>query len=226
MLRAHDGGLAVNDLAPALGLHPNTVRAHLDVLTRTGHVSRRTDARNTPGRPRDLYEATGAATGDRNYQLLARVLATRLTELSEDPTAEAVEGGRRWSEHEAVGEPVGPDRSAPVGIGAEPVGTDGGAPPAYRDALAPVLRMLRLNGFAPQLSPDASAIQLHHCPFRELAEEHPGIVCGAHLGLIQGALVTSGVNVTATRILPFVQPDLCLAELTRGDPGNPGSRPR
>ena len=227
MLRAHDGGLAVNDLAPALGLHPNTVRAHLDVLTRTGHVSRRTDARNTPGRPRDLYEATGAATSDRNYQLLARVLASRLTELSEDPTAEAVEAGRRWSEHEAVGEPAGIEDSDATGArGSELVGADVGTPLADRDALAPVLRMLKVSGFAPQLSPDASAIQLHHCPFRELAEEHPGIVCGAHLGLIQGALVTSGANITATRILPFVRPDLCLAELTRGDPGNPGARPR
>ena len=213
MLRAHDGGLAVSDLAPALGLHPNTVRAHLEVLTRTGHVTRRTDARNTPGRPRDLYEATGAATGDRNYQLLARVLASRLNELSEDPGAEAVEAGRRWSEHEVVGTPE------PAALAASPSAQ-------ATDALSPVLRMLRVSGFAPRLSPDATTIELHHCPFRELAEEHPGIVCGAHLGLIQGALASSGADVAATRILPFVQPDLCLAELTRGDPGNPGTKLR
>jgi predicted ArsR family transcriptional regulator len=64
------------------------------------------------------------------------------------------------------------------------------------------------------MSPDGGAIELHHCPFRELAEEHPDVVCGAHLGLIQGALATSG-DLTATRILPFVAPDLCLAELSR-----------
>lgn len=215
MLREHDGGLSVNDLAPTLGLHPNTVRAHLDVLVRTGHVSRRTDARNTPGRPRDLYEATGAATGDRNYELLARMLASRLTDLADDPTAQAVEAGRRWSEHEASEATEAPEATA------HPARTPGSADPRTttgRGALDPVLRMLRASGFAPTLAADSSAIELHHCPFRELAEEQPGVVCGAHLGLIRGALATAGADVVATRILPFVRPDLCLAELTPGSP--------
>ena len=190
-LRANGGAVAVSDLAPAVGLHPNTVRAHLDVLVRSGQVTRRTDARNTPGRPRELYQAVVAVTDDRNYQLLAAMLASHLDETTEDAASVAADAGRAWSARHRPGEP----RARPSGVG-------------------PVLELLSSSGFAPQLSPDGAAIELHHCPFRELAQEHPGVVCGAHLGLIQGALQTSEADVSATRILPFVEPSLCLAELS------------
>ncbi len=196
LLEEHEGdGLAVADLAPLAGLHPNTVRAHLDVLVRAGSVSRQTDPRHVPGRPRELYRATGAAPEDRNYELLARMLADELAARSADPQGAAVAAGRRWAEHE----------DAPDGLPA--------AEPDLHTRLAPVLRLLRSHGFAPELGPDGAAIELHHCPFQELATDRPEIVCGAHLGLIQGALARIGPEVTATRIVPFVRPDLCLARL-------------
>jgi predicted ArsR family transcriptional regulator len=207
-LRAQDRPLSVAELAPLVGLHPNTVRAHLDVLVRTGEVSRRSDARNTPGRPRELYEATGVATGDRNYRLLAQVLAGRLAELTDDPAREAVTAGRHWAEKQG-------DDDATVAVPAAPA-----APTAPSEPLVPVLRMLRASGFAPELSPDGSQILLHHCPFLELAVDQPDVVCGAHLGLIQGAL--EGTGVAATRILPFVQPHVCVTELRPGSASAPG----
>lgn len=194
-LREQDRPLSVAELAPLVGLHPNTVRAHLDVLVRTGEVSRRSDARNTPGRPRELYQATGVTTDDRNYRLLAQVLAGRLAELTDDPALEAVTAGRHWTEKQS-----------------EDV-----EPPAPADPLGPVLGMLRASGFAPELSPDGSEILLHHCPFLELAVDQPDVVCGAHLGLIQGAL--EGTGISATRILPFVQPHVCVTELRPGAAG-------
>lgn len=77
-----------------------------------------------------------------------------------------------------------------------------------------VVRLLGDIGFAPELSPDRMAISLHRCPFRELAERHPDVVCGAHLGMIQGALAQLGAPVSATGLLPFVQPDLCIITLS------------
>jgi predicted ArsR family transcriptional regulator len=66
--------------------------------------------------------------------------------------------------------------------------------------------MLGDIGFAPEVSSDHTAINLHRCPFRELAESHPDVVCGAHLGMIQGALTKLGAPVSAIHLLPFVQP--------------------
>lgn len=233
LLSEYDDGLAVADLAPLAGLHPNTVRAHLEVLVRAGSVTRRTEERTVPGRPREIYRATGAADDDRNYQLLARMLAGRLAELTDDPVAQAIAAGRRWSSGEPVqtgvaatapapngpARPVVPPDPGPGATGAsatEPtaVAVAASGPQSTREQLAPVIRLLREYGFAPELSEDASTIELRHCPFRELATELPEIVCSAHLGLIQGALDRIGPEVKATRILPFVQPDLCRAHLT------------
>ena len=230
-LRAQDRPLSVAELAPLVGLHPNTVRAHLDVLVRTGEVSRRSDARNTPGRPRELYQATGVATGDRNYRLLAQVLAGRLAELTDDPAREAVTAGRHWAgkQGDDDGATAGEDDSARQGVvgptepavSAVPTAPAVPAVPAVpAGPLVPVLRMLRASGFAPELSPDGSEILLHHCPFLELAVDQPEVVCGAHLGLIQGAL--EGTGVAATRILPFAQPHVCVTELRPDSASAPG----
>ncbi|NCT92262.1 helix-turn-helix domain-containing protein [Cellulomonas sp. APG4] len=202
VLREHDDGLGVADLAAQVGLHANTVRAHLEALVRTGHATRRSENRGR-GRPREVYRATGAPEGDRRYQVLAQMLMARLAELAEDPQAEAVRAGHAWGAAAAPLPTVGsPDRPTP------------GAEDEVRAAVGPVLRMLEDTGFAPRLAPDARTIELHHCPFLELAEQQPDVVCGVHLGLVQGALDRLGSPVAATRILPFVRPGLCLAELS------------
>jgi predicted ArsR family transcriptional regulator len=85
-------------------------------------------------------------------------------------------------------------------------------------AVAVVVRMLGDSGFAPELSADGTAISLHRCPFRELAVSHQDVVCGAHLGIIQGALADLGTVVSATRLLPFVTPGLCVTTLSRSSP--------
>jgi predicted ArsR family transcriptional regulator len=95
-----------------------------------------------------------------------------------------------------------------------PSSGQGEAPPiSEADAVSTVVRMLTNIGFAPELSADRRAISLHRCPFRELAEKHPDVVCGAHLGMIQGALAELGAPVRATNLLPFVQPELCIITL-------------
>ena len=69
--------------------------------------------------------------------------------------------------------------------------------------------------WSPPVSADGTSINLHHCPFRELAVGYPDVVCGAHPGFIQGALTELGTMVSATRLLPFVTPGLCVTTLTR-----------
>src|SRR5665811_1507552 len=48
----------VRTLASGVGLHPNTVRGHLDLLEEAKLVGRLVEKRETPGRPRMLYSGT------------------------------------------------------------------------------------------------------------------------------------------------------------------------
>jgi predicted ArsR family transcriptional regulator len=151
-----------------------------------------------------VYEATAAPEGDRNYRLLAEVLAQHLIATSERPGEAAVNAGRSWAAS-----------TGQVQHHGDGAGTAAAFPVSEEAAIAAVLRMLGDSGFAPELSADGTAINLHRCPFRELAESHPDVVCGAHLGIIQGALADLGGIVSATRLLPFVTPGLCVTTLAR-----------
>ena len=202
LLRSRAHPLGVDEVAQQVGLHQNTVRPYLDLLVDSGYAIRRTEAPRGPGRPRVVYEATAAPDGERNYRLLAEMLAQHLLTTSERPSEDAANAGRTWA---------GSTERRQHGI------EEAAASPRVSEevAIGTVVRMLGDVGFAPELSADGTFINLHRCPFRELAESNPEVVCGAHLGMIQGALVALGAPVSATRLLSFVRPDLCIATLTR-----------
>lgn len=82
---------------------------------------------------------------------------------------------------------------------------------------------------APETTAEASTreIRLRHCPFREVAEDHQDIICRLHLGLMQGALAQMQAPLTADRLDPLVQPNLCIAHLRPDyDPGQRRSKQR
>jgi len=155
-----------------------------------------------------VYEATAAPEGD-NYRLLAEVLAQHIVATSERPGEAAVSAGRRWAESNAAAMRSGAGGPADA------------APVSAEVAVEVVMRMLGDSGFAPQLSADGTSVNLHRCPFRDLAVTHQDVVCGAHLGIIQGALDDLGGLVSATRLIPFVTPGLCVTTLARS-PGPDG----
>jgi predicted ArsR family transcriptional regulator len=67
---------------------------------------------------------------------------------------------------------------------------------------------------------------LHRCPFREMAQHHQEMVCSLHLGLMQGALDQMRALVTADRLEPFAEPNLCITHLAARegpDPANSSS---
>jgi predicted ArsR family transcriptional regulator len=115
-----------------------------------------------------------------------------------------VNAGRSWAEANARARHSG-----------EQAGTPAEPPASAEAAVDVVVRMLGDSGFAPEVSADGTSINLHRCPFRELAVTHQDVVCGAHLGIIQGALDDLGGMVSATRLIPFVTPGLCVTTLSR-----------
>ena len=73
--------------------------------------------------------------------------------------------------------------------------------------------LLDQQGFAPEY--DGLEIRMRRCPFHDLAESHPEIVCTVHEGLLSGALEELGAPLEVDRLDAFVRPDLCVARFTR-----------
>ncbi|MEO6506076.1 MAG: helix-turn-helix domain-containing protein, partial [Terrimesophilobacter sp.] len=78
------------------------------------------------------------------------------------------------------------------------------------------------TGFDARVEADELQVQLHNCPFSDLARRHPQ-VCLVHFGLVKGMLEQIGGPLVAEGLHPFVQPhsctlDLCCSEPTTAEP--------
>lgn len=197
-LQTARGPLGVGEVAKKVRLHPNTARFHLDGLVEQGLVDRNTEARDTPGRPRALYSARegSAAAGQRSYRLLAQILTSYLANTSRQPEKAALRAGEEWGRYLA-------ERPAPYHR------VDAAS------ATQQLVETLDDIGFAPEpvTAGRKRQILLHHCPFREAAEQNQEVVCSVHLGLMRGLLDGLGAPVKAETLDPFVEPDLCIAKL-------------
>jgi predicted ArsR family transcriptional regulator len=199
----------VQTLATSLELHVNTVRAHLAVLEGAGLVRSEPEARDRPGRPRLVYRSTPEATAvvesggvarvtaEHGYRSLAQVLAGSVAATAEHPAAAAEAAGAAW----------GRSLIRPAG--------EGGSVDAD-EAIGRVTALLEEFGFEPERHDAADGeveVRLHRCPFEQVAVAEPEVVCSVHRGLIRGALDALGAEVEVRDLLPFVTPDLCVAEL-------------
>lgn len=198
VLQAARAPLGVTDIAARVGLHPNTVRFHLDGLVEHGLAERHTEPRDVPGRPRTLYSAAADSpgAGRRSYRLLAEILTSYLATQTRQPRQAALKAGEAWGRFLT-------DRPAPF----------------HRvdaaDATDQLVKTLDDIGFAPEAvtAGREKQILLHHCPFRETAVAHSEVVCSVHLGLMRGMLEELDAPVAAERLDPFVEPELCVTRL-------------
>ncbi len=72
-----------------------------------------------------------------------------------------------------------------------------------------VCALLEEHGFEPDT--DGADVVLRNCPFRGLAREHPEVVCGMALGLVEGML--AGLGGAALRARPESRPGGCCIRL-------------
>ena len=162
--------LATVDIAESLGLHPNTVRPHLERMREAGLLDVEVGGRGDVGRPQHRYSIAASAPSlglePPTMPVLARMvlaMAARLQASADDA--------------EAVGRAEGAQRAVPYRRA-----------PSTLEALVSDLDRL---GFDPLVTdspddPDAAVVAFAHCPFAELAEQHPDLVCGLHRGLVAG----------------------------------------
>jgi predicted ArsR family transcriptional regulator len=158
--------LATADIARTLALHANTVRPHLERMRELGLLEQRIDSHGGVGRPQHLYslaaDAPSLGLEPRVMPLVARMLL-RVAGDAGVTGEDAVDVGREQGHDSA--------RSWR------------GAAPGHA-----LLGELTRLGFDPEIADgdDCLTIGFMHCPFRELAEANPALVCGLHRGLIEG----------------------------------------
>ncbi|WP_396928153.1 helix-turn-helix transcriptional regulator [Mycolicibacterium sp.] len=197
MLRSSAAPRSIASVADELGVHPNTVRFHLDALARAGRVEQVVGDSAGRGRPPTLFRPSRRRdpAGPTNYRLLAGILTDYLAD-EPDAAAVAAELGRSTS----------PALLADSGQRRIPTKTR---------AVSELVEMLAELGFEPEPADGRRTreIRLRNCPFQSLAEQHSEVICSVHMGLMQGALATMRAPIRVDRLDPFVEPDLCVAHL-------------
>ena len=173
--------LSTADVAAVLDLHPNTVRPHLERMRDVGLLAVHSDARGGVGRPQHLYslapEAPSLGLEPASFPTLARMLL-RLAAATGADAADAADVGREQGR------------------------LDGERYGSSRGCLSAVVAQLDAMGFDPAVAAsdedgDDGAVTLAsvafaHCPFRDLAEQRPDLLCSLHRGLIEGVVAASG----------------------------------
>ena len=176
------GPATLAELAEASGLHPNTVRFHLEPLLECGAVVRTTEPGRGRGRPAHRYVASGARPGPAaEITGLAIALAGAVRRASDTPAEDARQAGRDWGRRLAE-------------------------QPARRKDVSSVLDRM---GFGPEADEaDKGTLRLTRCPLLAAAREAPDVVCGVHQGLVEGLLHRACAD-TGVELEPFAEVGAC-----------------
>lgn len=187
-------GLTVAQLSAALELHPNTLRFHLRVLADADLIQGTAQLRQSPGRPLLRYQAVASSNAEPDTD---SAMIEALAEVVGRVCAATPEQKQ-----------LSTDESFKVG--------NEWAERRWREASTPASLTATLDemGFSPTRS--GQAIKLRSCPFRAAGKRHPDVVCAIHAGFIGRFAQLAGED-SAPRLLPFVQPDLCVIEMQRAE---------
>jgi predicted ArsR family transcriptional regulator len=176
---------------------------HLDKLVEAGLLEtsyRRLGGRTGPGagRTSKLYRRSG-----RQLQV---TLPARRYELAAEVLAQALEGPKARAPLASVAAAA---RRLGASLGAAARARSG------RTSLRKVTEVLEAQGFEPIEAP-RGVVRLRNCPFHEVAQSHPDVVCGMNLALMEGIVDgAAAVGVTAT-LDP--QPGRCCVTLSASTP--------
>lgn len=179
--------LATADIAESLGLHSNTIRPHLERMRDAGLLSIEVGGRGDVGRPQHRYsvapDAPSLGLEPPTMPVLARMvlaMARRLGASPEDAAAVGVDEGRSRAK---------PYANAPSTLEALVSDLDRlGFDPVVTAADA----VLVDTDSDMDIDDGAAVVAFANCPFANLAQEHPELVCGLHRGLVAGFVAQMG----------------------------------
>ena len=178
--------LATATVAESLGLHPNMVRPHLERMRDVGLLEVESVSRGEVGRPHHRWslapDAPSLGFEPPAMPLLARMLVGVAAAAGAGPDEAAAMGREQ-------GRAAGADAAAVVAELDDP--DDRAAV-----CLAALVDELARLGFDPAVAEDGAepavkgggpfGVAFARCPFAELAEQHPQLVCHLHRGIVEG----------------------------------------
>jgi predicted ArsR family transcriptional regulator len=178
--RSADRGVTAAQVAAEFGLHPNVARHHLDRLAAGGYLEvaiERAEGSGA-GRPSKHYRAGAEELTDlpvRSDDLVLTLLGRTLALLPPDQAHD-------------MAEQVGREYGATMAAGL--TGTDlASGQRSLRSALHAVADALTAHGFAAHTDQRNNQLRIvnNHCPFGDVAIEHP-VICAVDRGMVKGML--------------------------------------
>lgn len=174
------GGVTAAAVAAEVGVHSNVARHHLDKLAAGGYVEVTTGRveGGGAGRPSKRYAAvpgTDAEVPVRSDDLVLSLLGRTLAHLPADLA-------------ERMAEEVGAEYGRAMAGGL--MGADMAAGQrSVRSAVAAVADALSAHGFAAHAESRNDSLRIinTHCPFGDVATEHP-VICAVDRGMVRGML--------------------------------------
>lgn len=187
-----DEALGTSQIAQSLGLHVNTVRPHLERMREVGLLRVDTAKRGDVGRPQHVYslapENPPLSRGESAYGALVRGLLSAAVNTGMDPEV-MVEAGRELGRCDAA-------RWSKTA-----------------DPFATLLVEQARQGFDPVVIESGNRTIQFHCPFRELAQANPDLVCGFHRGMVDGLVAELSDGCVKTRFSTLEDDVPCRVEL-------------
>ena len=161
-------------------MHPNVARHHLDKLAAGGYLEVQTGkvAGGGAGRPSKRYVAVADAVTEfpvRSDDLVLSLLGRALTRLSP-------------ADAEAMAEEIGAEYGRAMAAGLRGDALEAGHR-SMRSAIQAVADALTAHGFAAHADSRNDQLRIinDHCPFGDVAIEHP-VICAVDRGMVRGML--------------------------------------
>ena len=178
--------LTTTMVADVLDLHPNTVRPHLERMRDVGLLQVETESKGVVGRPQHRYSLSPDAPS-LGFEPPAMPLMSRML------LGVATASGASRDEAVEIGRQQGRAAAAAAEAAAVVAELDDEEDRAAVCIAALVDELARV-GFDPAVGEDADGVTIAftRCPFAELAESNPELVCNLHRGLVQGFVEAVG----------------------------------
>ena len=179
--REHDQGVTAAEVAEHFELHSNVARHHLDKLAGGGHLEIATHKGESggAGRPSKRYRPTAPemtlAVDVGHDDVLIALLGKALSLLPPEQAS-------------AMAEEVGLEMGRRM---ASEMGDVADGHRSFRTALHAVADALSAHGFAARAEKHGDGLRIvsDHCPYGDVAIEHP-VICAVDRGMVRGMLGT------------------------------------